>query len=340
MKAYEIGTQQGLASLRLVERPDLIAGPGEVVLKVRATCLNHRDMLALEGTYGPRRPENRTPCSDGVGEVIAIGEGASGFAIGDRATANHFVTWTGGAFAQSAFGADLGINRDGWLAEQIVIPAAALVKVPDTLDDAQAAPLPAAGLTAWNALVEVGKIKAGDVVLALGTGGVSIFALQIARMHGARVAITSSSDEKLAIARGLGADITINYRTSPDWAAELVAATGGAGADIVVETGGLATLPQSIAAAAVNGRIVIIGALAGPPSQGLANFPSIIGKNLTLRGIAEGSRAMLAALVRAVEASGMRPVIDREFAFDQAADAYAHLKSGAHMGKVMIRPAY
>jgi NADPH:quinone reductase-like Zn-dependent oxidoreductase len=337
MKAYEIGTQQGLASLRMVERSDPVAGPGDVVLKVRATCLNHRDLLVLEGGYGPRRPENRTPCSDGVGEVTALGAGVTGIAIGDRATANHFVTWTGGAFAQSAFGADLGINRDGWLAERIVIPAAALVRVPDTIDDAQAAPLPAAGLTAWNALVEVGKIKAGDVVLALGTGGVSIFALQIARMHGARVAVTSSSDEKLAMARELGAEITINYRTDPDWPAALLAATGGAGADIVVETGGLATLPQSIAAAAVNGRIVIIGALAGPPSQGLPNFPSIIGKNLTLRGIAEGSRAMLAAMVRAIEVSAMRPVIDREFAFERAADAYAHLKSGEHLGKVMIR---
>ncbi len=337
MKAYEIGTQEGLASLRLVERPDPVAGPGDVVLQVRATCLNHRDMLVLAGGYGPRRAEDRIPCSDGVGTVIALGEGVAGFAIGDRATSNHFVTWTGGAFTQAAFGADLGINRDGWLAEKIVIPAAALVKLPDTIDDAQAAPLPAAGLTAWNALVEVGQVKAGDVVLALGTGGVSIFALQIAKMHGARVAITSSSDEKLAIARDLGADITINYRTTPDWPAALMAETGGAGADIVVETGGLGTLPQSIAAAAVNGRIVIIGALAGPPSAGLANFPTIIGKNLTLRGIAEGSRAMLAALVRAITASGTRPVIDREFAFDQAAEAYAHLKSGAHLGKVMIR---
>jgi NADPH:quinone reductase-like Zn-dependent oxidoreductase len=337
MKAYEIGTQEGLASLRRVERPDPVAGPGEVVLQVRATCLNHRDMLVLAGAYGARKPETRIPCSDGVGTVMALGDGVNGIAIGDRATANHFVTWTGGTFAQSAFGVDLGINRDGWLAEKIAIPAAALVRLPDSIDDARAAPLPAAGLTAWNALVEVGRIKAGDVVLALGTGGVSIFALQIAKMHGARVAITSSSDEKLAIARRLGADITINYRTSPDWPTELLAATGGAGADIVVETGGLATLPQSIAAAAVNGRIVIIGALAGAPGAGLPNFPSIIGKNLTLRGIAEGSRAMLAAMVRAVDVSGMRAVIDREFAFDQAAEAYAHLKSGDHLGKVMIR---
>ena len=337
MKAYEIGSQEGLSSLRLVERPDPVAGPGEVVVQVRATCLNHRDMLVLAGAYGARKPDTRIPCSDGAGTVVARGEGVTSVAIGDRVTANHFVTWTGGAFAQSAFGVDLGINRDGWLAEKIAIPAAALVKLPDSIDDAQAAPLPAAGLTAWNALVEVGRIKAGDVVLALGTGGVSIFALQIARMHGARVAITSSSDEKLAVARRLGADITINYRTDPDWPAALLAATGGAGADVVVETGGLATLSRSIAAAAVNGRIVIIGALAGGTGQDLANFSSIIGKNLTLRGIAEGSRTMLAAMVRAIDQSGMRPVIDREFTFDQAAAAYAHLKSGDHLGKVLIR---
>ena len=156
-------------------------------------------------------------------------------------------------------------------------------------------------------------------------------------MNGARVAITSSSDEKLATARKLGADITINYRTSPDWAAALNAETGGAGADIVVETGGLATLSQSIAAAAVNGRIVIIGALAGPSSEALQNYSTIIGKNLTLRGIAEGSRAMLASLVRAAAANGLTPVIDKVFPFDRAADAYAYLKSGEHLGKVMIK---
>jgi NADPH:quinone reductase-like Zn-dependent oxidoreductase len=294
-------------------------------------------MLVLSGTYGARRPETRIPVSDGIGEVIAVGEGVSAVKVGDRATTAHFATWIDGAFAMSAFGHDLGITHDGWLAEQIVVPAAALVKIPDGVTDEQAVALPAAGVTAWNAVVEVGKVRAGDTVLALGTGGVAIFALQIARLHGARVAITSSSDEKLALARELGADITINYRTTPDWAAALMTATGGRGADIVVETGGLSTLPQSIAAAAVNGRIAIIGALAGPPSEGIPNFSTIIGKNLTLRGIAEGSRAMLASLVRAVEVGGMKPVIDREFPFSEAAKAYAYLKSGKHLGKVMIR---
>jgi NADPH:quinone reductase-like Zn-dependent oxidoreductase len=337
MKAYEIGAQNGLESLRLVERPNLTPGAGQALLRVRVACLNHRDLLVLSGAYGARRPETRVPASDGVGEVVAVGDGVAGVKIGDRATCAHFVTWSGGAFAMSAFAHDLGITHDGWLAEEILIPAAALVRIPDGVSDEQAAPLPAAGVTAWNALVEFAKIRAGETVLLLGTGGVSILALQIARLCGARVAITSSSDQKLAAARNLGAEITINYRTTPDWAAALMAATAGAGADIVVETGGFATLSQSLAAAAVNGRIALIGALAGPPSASLPNFSTIIGKNLTLHGITEGSRAMLAALLRAVEQGGMTPVIDRVFPFEHTDEAYAYLKSGEHLGKIMIR---
>lgn len=337
MKVYQIGAQDGLGALRAGERPELVPGPGEAVLRVKAVCLNHRDLLVLSGTYGPRRPETRVPVSDGMGVVSAVGPGVTGVAVGDRATCPHFVSWLGGPFAMSAFAHDLGITHDGWLAEYVLVPSSALVKIPDTLSDDQAAALPAAGLTAWNALVEVGRVKAGDVVLALGAGGVSIFALQIAKMCGARVAITSSSDHKLARARELGADITINYATTPDWPAALMAQTGGAGADIIVETGGITTLPQSIAAAAPNGRLVLIGALAGPAEKAPANFSTIIGKNLTLRGITEGSRDMLRDFVRAAAISGLTPVIDRVFEFDQAPEAYAYLKSGQHLGKVMIR---
>jgi NADPH:quinone reductase-like Zn-dependent oxidoreductase len=213
------------------------------------------------------------------------------------------------------------------------------VRVPDGVADSPAAPLCAAGLTAWNALVEVGRVKAGDLVLALGTGGVSILALQLARIHGARVAITSSSDEKLARARALGADILINYRTQPDWAAALLAENGGLGADIVVETGGPATLTHSIKAAAPNGRIVLIGALAGAPADILPNFSSIIGKNLVLRGITAGSRAMLADLVCAAAVNGLAPVIGGGFEFADALAAYAELKASTVFGKVLIRMA-
>lgn len=339
MKAYQIGPQTGLDSLSPTERPDPVPGPGEAVIEVRLAALNHRDMLVLKGAYGARRPETRIPLSEGVGEVVALGDGASVPAVGTRVVFAHFVSWLGGTFAPSAFAHDIGITHDGWLAHLLVVPAAALVAVPDALSDEQAAPLASSALTAWNAINEVGRVKAGDTVLALGTGGVSVAALQLAKAAGARVAITSSSDAKLDLARSLGADIAINYRTTPDWPAELARATGGAGADIVVETGGQATLSQSISAAAVNGRIVIIGALAGATGGGLPNYGSIIGKGLTLRGIAEGSRAMLERLVGAVAENGIEPVIARTFGFDQAPEAYRYLESGSHVGKVLIRVA-
>jgi NADPH:quinone reductase-like Zn-dependent oxidoreductase len=233
------------------------------------------------------------------------------------------------------FGADLGTSLDGWMAEYVKVPAAALVKIPAAITDEQAAPLAAATLTAWHAVVEVGQVRAGDLVVALGTGGVAMAALQIAKANGAFVAITSSSDEKLEQARKLGADYTVNYATHPDWAAELQRQTGGRGADIVVETGGQHTLPQSINACAVNARIVIIGV--GAADGPLPNYGGIIGKNITLKGIAEGSRAMLARLVRAIEANGFAPVVDRVFGFDEAQDACRYLKSGSHIGKVLIK---
>jgi NADPH:quinone reductase-like Zn-dependent oxidoreductase len=334
MKCFELGEQTGIAGLREVSRPDPEPGPGEAVLRVRAVCLNHRDLLIASGQYGPRKPANRIPVSDGVGEVIALGDGVTAVGIGDRVVCGHFVGWQGGAFTPAVFGQDLGVTLDGWLAERIVVPAAALVRVPDGVADSQAAPLCAAGLTAWNALVEVGRVKAGDLVLALGTGGVSILALQLARIHGARVAITSSSDEKLAQAKALGADILVNYTTTAEWGGAVLAASGGA--DIIVETGGLATLSQSIAAAAPNGRIVLIGALAGTPAQVLPNFSSILGKNLTLKGITAGNRKMLQDLVRAVDGNGLVPVIGATFGFNEAPEAYACLKSGTCLGKVLI----
>lgn len=238
MKAFVIGNQSGLDALRLIEMPDPVPAAGEAIVQVRMRCLGHRDLNIVSGTYGARGPEDRVPLSEGVGEVIALGEGATGVAIGDRVISAHFVNWVDGAFSPAYFGTDLGVTRDGWLAERVAIPSAALVKIPDAMSDTQSATLAASGLTAWHAVVEFGRVKAGELVLALGTGGVSIAALQIAKAAGARVAITSSSDDKLAIARTLGADITINYRTTPDWSVALMAATGGVGADVVVETGG------------------------------------------------------------------------------------------------------
>lgn len=335
MKAYQIGDQKGLNSLFLAEVDVPKPGAGEVLVRMRSVCLNHRDILILSGKYGPARPETRIPVSDGVGEIAQLGQDVSSFAEGDRVVMPHFVDWIDGSFSPTVFGHDLGVTHDGWLAEYLVVPAHALVRVPDNLTDAQAAPLAAASLTAWNALNVVGKMKSSDAILSLGTGGVSIMALQIAKMTGARFCITSSSDDKLERARELGADVTVNYRTNPDWEKEAFEKLGG-GADIIVETGGLATLQKSIAAAAPNGRIAIIGALAGTTTDPLPAFGTIIGKNLNLHGIAAGSRAMLSDLVQAVSANDMTPVINRSFGFSEASEAYAYLASGDHFGKVMI----
>lgn len=337
MKAYELGAQDGLSSLTPVTRPDPVAGPGEAVLKVRYACLNNRDLQILEGRYGAQKPQDRVPFSEGLGEVVALGEGVTGIAAGDRAVFAHFYKWQDGPFDLAHFGADVGITIDGWAAEYVKVPASALVRVPDELTDEQAAPLASATVTAWNAIVEVGKVKAGDLVLALGTGGVAMAALQIAKANGALVAITSSSDDKLEQARKLGADFTVNYSTHADWAAELLRQSGGRGADIVVETGGQHTLPQSINAAALEGRIVLVGVGAGEGP--LPNYGAIIGKNLTIRGIASGSRGMMVRLLRAMQAKGFAPVIDRVFAFDDAVAACEYLKSGSHLGKVMIKVA-
>jgi len=337
MKHYALGEQQGLRSLCAGERPAPIAGPGEALLRVRLVCLNHRDLLAVSGAYGAPRPAHRIPLSDGVGEVLSVGLGVQGLAAGDRVVCSHFVDWLSGDWSPAYLAQDLGISRDGWLAERIVVPAAALVRLPASLSDEQAVVLPAAGVTAWRALVSLARIKAGDLVLTLGTGGVSLLVLQIARLHGARVAITSSSDDKLARMRELGADITVNYRRQPDWAAALLAANGGAGADIIVETGGAATLAQSVAAAAPNARIALVGALGGAARQDPALWQTLLLKNLQLFGVTSGSRAMLAELVRAVAARPWPALIHRSFDFDQAAAAYACLKAAAHIGKIAIR---
>lgn len=334
--AYQIGDQKGLSSLTLTKRPDPVPGPNQVVVRTRAAALNHRDLAILHGRYLGPKPAERIPLADGAGEVIAIGEGVSRVNVGDRVTAVPFSSWVDGEFDPSVFATDLGNGHDGWLTEKALLPATALVKLSDRISYEDAAALSAVGVTAWSILHVLGAVKPGDVVLTLGTGGLSMMAVQLAKMAGARAAITSSSDAKLAAARALGADITVNYRTDPEWGKKIVEATGGRGADIVVETVGVNTLSQSLAACAPNARIGYVGSLGGPASTAL-NLGPLMSKNVLIKGLTGGTRRTLERVHRAVESSGLRPVIDKTFSFKDAPAAFAHLEKGDHMGKVVIR---
>jgi NADPH:quinone reductase-like Zn-dependent oxidoreductase len=336
MQAYQIGAQQGIGSLARVDRAAPTPSAGEVVVDMRAAALNHRDLDILAGRYGGRKPAERIPVGDGAGVVVEVGPGVTGVQRGERVTAAHFTLWTDGDYDPSIFAADAGNTRDGWLAERIVLPANSLVRIPENLSFEAAAALGAAGITAWAVLETLGRIKAGDTVLTLGTGGVAVLALQIAKMCGARVAITSSSDEKLALCRKLGADITVNYRNQPAWHEAVRAANGGRGVDIVVETVGASTLSQSLAACAPNARVGLLGALGGP-APAPPNLGPLILNNVVLKGITSGSRRNLEDLLRASAANRLAPHIDRSFAFDEAAQALAYLASGEHVGKIVIR---
>ncbi|MFL2771653.1 MAG: NAD(P)-dependent alcohol dehydrogenase [Rhodospirillaceae bacterium] len=332
MKAWVIGKQAGLNSLEMKEHDVPIAGYGEAVIAVKACALNHRDLMIVSNRYGGSKPEYRIPLSDMAGEVVSVGEGAAKVKPGDRVSAAHFTAWIDGDWEPEYLNNDLGNSADGVLAERIVVPAHCLFKLPKNLTYEQGATLPVAGATVWSCVQKLGGIKAGDTVLLLGTGGVSVFGLQIAKMNGARAVITSSSDEKLERMKILGADITINYRSNPEWEREVIEKTGGV--DIVVETGGTGTLGQSMASCAPNGRIGLIGALSQGEQPRLSN---LLGKNLVLKGITSGSRRMLQDFVNAIEVNGLDPVIDRVFDFDQARQAYGHLDSGSHIGKVVIK---
>mgnify|MGYP002780056189 CR=1 FL=1 len=343
MKAWQIGARgaggDGLAGLRLSERPDPAAGPGEVLVRVIAAGLNYRDLMVLRGLYGSDLPEDRVPLSDGVGVVEEVGAGVSNLVPGDRVIAPHFLTWTGETdYAFAVFAQDVGVTADGWLAERLVLPAAAVLRVPAEIDDDTAASLAVVGATVWHAMVAFGGAARGSLVLTQGTGGVALFALQLGKALGATVAITSSSDAKLERARAMGADWTVNYRARPDWAAALLEQTGGRGADVVVDTLGFAMLGETARATAVNGRIATVGALSGSPRDtASASQGEIIAKNLTIKGIASGSGSMLEQALAVVASAGLRMEIARKFAFEEAPAAFRHLDSGQHMGKVLVR---
>lgn len=334
MRAYRLDSPEGLQSLKLVNLPDPAPGPGEVVIAVRACSLNYRDSLLLKGGY----PRNRTypviPLSDGAGEVVAIGAGVTRFQVGDRVAANFMRDWISGPINERALLSSLGGGIDGMLAERVCLPETSVVAIPTHLSWEEASTLPCAALTAWNALTSA-NTKAGDTVLVLGTGGVSIFALQLARAFGARVIATSGSDDKAAKAKALGADAVINYRQNPEWHGEVRKLTGGAGVDLVLEVGGPGTFERSIKSTRVGGTIALIGLLdAGtePP-----NIIPLLLNAQKVHGIYVGSVAMFEAMNRAITVNQIRPVIDRVFPFAEARQAYEHLISQKHLGKIVIR---
>ena len=333
MKTYQY-PRLGLENLTLVECDEPKPAPCEVVVKFHAASLNYRDLLFAEGLYNPRPNLPAVPLSDGAGEVTAVGEGVTKWQAGDRVCPAFFQGWIEGPRTAEKTRSALGAGEmDGVLREFGAFHEEGLIRIPAALSYEEAATLPCAAVTAWHALVDIGKIKAGDTVLTLGTGGVSIFAVQFAKLHGARAIATSSSDEKLARARALGADETINYRNTPDWDKEVLRLTDGAGADMVVEVGGAGTLAKSVHATRVGGLVALIGVLA---SGGGLDPMRVLMKSIHLQGIFVGSRRMFEEMNRAITVNRLKPVIDKTFAFAQAREALESMKTGSHFGKIVI----
>lgn len=335
MRAYEIAAGNDVDAIAMVERPDPEPGAGEVAISVKACSLNYRDILVISGTYAVGdKVTGVIPLSDGAGIVSAVGEGVTRFKVGDRVAAAFMPGWLDGPLTAELQAGSLGGAIDGMLAEKVVLPASGVVAIPDHLSFEEAATLPCAGVTAWYAQFVGGNVGPGDTVLLLGTGGVSIFALQFAKMAGARVIITSSSDEKLARAKELGADHVINYRTNPEWQEEVLALTGGRGADHAVEVGGPGTLNKTLEAVRFGGSISLMGVLTGLADAVATGL--ILHKNIKIQGTYVGSVAMFEAMNRAIAQNRITPVIDKAFQFDDAVKALRMLKAGEHFGKIVI----
>ena len=335
MKAWEIQPGFGLANLKLAERPGPQPGPGQVLIRVRAVSLNYRDVLTVEGKYNPKQKLPLIPCSDGAGEVVAMGEGVTRVKTGDRVCGIFAQRWIAGEPTRDKLRSTLGGPYDGMLAEMVVLHEDGVVHVPPHLTDEEAATLPCAGVTAWTALVTQGRLTAGDTVLLQGTGGVSIFALQFAKLLGVRALITSSSDEKLERARGLGADGLINYRQQPEWSAAVRELTDGSGVDLVVEVGGAGTLEQSLRSVRMGGTVCLIGNLTGLMAQ--VSLALVFMQQVRLQGILVGDREGFEAMNRAIAQHGMRPVVDRIVPFEDAPAAFELMAGGGHVGKVCVK---
>jgi len=303
------------------------------LVRLRATSINYRDVMMVEGGYNPRMPLPRVPFSDGAGEVVEIGEGVTRWKPGDRVCTTFFQGWIDGEIDHAKSKTNLGGDLDGCLREFGSFDQEGLVRIPDHLTFEEAATLPCAAVTVWNALMVSGGLKSGDTVLLQGTGGVSIFALQLAKLTGARVFITSSSDAKLERARKLGADETLNYRNDLDWDKWALELTNKRGVDHVVEVGGAGTLQRSMRAVRMGGHIAVIGVVAG---KGEYSHTPIFMKALRMIGVFVGSREMFEDMNRAIEESNLRPVVDRAFAFEEAREALRFMKEGSHFGKIVI----
>lgn len=335
MRAFEIQGAFGLDRLSIADRPDPVPGPGEVLVRLRAASLNFRDYLTVIGQYNPRYKLPLVPGSDGAGEVISTGPGVDLWKAGDRVMSCFALDWLCGIPGlKQVRNSSLGGPLDGTLQELRVFPAASLVSIPDYLSFEEASTLPCAAVTAWSALVTEARITSGQTVVVLGTGGVSIFALQFAKMMGCRVIVTSSSNDKLELAKKLGADFTVNYREKPAWSKEIRRITDMEGADQIIEVGGAGTLEESIKAVKFFGHISLIGILAGG-SKDLSLLP-ILMQNVRIQGVLVGSRAALQEMARAMEVNQIRPVIDRTFSFEDLPRAIQYLADGKHFGKVCV----
>lgn len=335
MKAYQI-TRPGVDGLEVVELPSPRPQAGQVRVRIRATSLNYRDLMVISGNYS-RSPlkASLVPLSDGAGEVVETGEGVENLAPGDRVMGNFFPQWIDGPPGPEKQTAALGGSADGVLAEEVVWEAAATVRIPAGLSYEEAATLPCAGLTAWVGLKELGGIESGQTVLTMGTGGVSVFALQIAKALGCRVIATSSSNEKLKRAEALGADVLINYREEPNWDTRARELSGGSGVDHILEVGGAATLEKSLSALRPGGHLVLVGLLSGQRSD--AEKARANSKGVRVDGVYVGSVAHFRSFCTMVESSKLKPVVDHVFDFSEARRAYEALQEAGHFGKLVIR---
>jgi NADPH:quinone reductase-like Zn-dependent oxidoreductase len=337
MRQYQLQKQGDGYAPVITEQPKPAPGPGQVLVKMKAWSLNYRDLLVAGGRYGDKTP-GIVPLSDGAGEVEAVGEGVTRVKPGDRVAGCFFQTWLGGRFEMKHHASAMGGDAPGVLAEYAVLSQDGVVKLPQHLSFEEGACLPCAGLTAWCALTQRGGLQSGDTVLALGTGGVSVFALQFAVAHGAKAIVTSSSDEKLARAKAMGAWETVNYRTTPDWDKAVWKLTDKRGADHVVEVGGPGTLEKSLGCVAAGGHVALIGVLTGFGAPSGSIFP-LVAKNARMNGIYVGPRDEFEKMNAYLAQKSIKPVVDRVFAFEDAAAAYDYQRSGSHFGKIVIRMA-